>query len=285
MLKAQIACARQEYCGLQHPPWVRSGKCAMHKLGSQVLPSPDMMAIMDTKGTLCKVTLLSIRSQDMLADYTADEFATGFKKRPAFQLRGIKQNRGSSCEGIWITKRQPGSSCPSPVVMVFMGSKDMLCRVAILNIGWEDTLAPFTIKESATGFKKSLAFQPHGIKQSRGMSGEGMWTTKRQPGSPCTSPDVMLFMGPSKDMLCKVAMLNIGVEMVWRTRSHTSPWRLASRRRRLFRCAESSRAEARQARASGSPQGLEDTLAYVGKGVCGWLHEDVGFPAARHQAE
>ena len=58
--------------------------------------------------------------------------------------------------------------------MVFMGSKDMLCRVAILNIGWEDTLAPFTIKESATGFKKSLAFQPHGIKQSRGMSGEGI---------------------------------------------------------------------------------------------------------------
>ena len=67
--------------------------------------------------------------------------------------------------------------------------------------------------------------------------------------------------------------------------SHTSPWRLASRRSRLFSCAESSRAEARQARASGSPQGLEDTLAYVGKGVCGWLHEDVGFPAARHQAE
>ena len=145
--------------------------------------------------------------------------------------------------------------------------------------GLEDTLAHLTV---AAGFKKTPAFQPHGIKPSGGMSGEGIWTTKRQPGSPCTSPDVMLFIGPSKD---KVAMLNIGVEMVWRTRSHTSPWRLASRRRRLFSCAESSRAEARQARASGSPQGLEDTLAYVGKGVCGGLHEDVGFPAARHQAE
>ena len=87
---------------------VHSGKCAMHKLGIQVLPSPDMMAIMDAKGTLCKVTLLSIRSEDMLADYTADEFATGFKKRPAFQLRSIKQNRGSSCEGIWITTRVGG---------------------------------------------------------------------------------------------------------------------------------------------------------------------------------
>ena len=35
------------------------------------------------------------------------------------------------------------------------------------NIGWEDTLALFTIEESAIGFKKSLAFQPHGIKQIR----------------------------------------------------------------------------------------------------------------------
>ena len=221
---------------------VHSGKCAVHKLGIQVLPSPDMMAIMDTKDTLCKVTL-----------YTADEFATGFKKRPAFQLCGIKQHRGSSCEGIWITKRQPGSSCPSPVVMVFMGSKDMLCRVAMLNTGWEDTLAPFTIKESATGFKKPLTFQPHGIKQSRGSSCEGIWTTKL-PGSSCTSADVLALMG-SKVTPCKVAMLKIGVEMVWRTCSRTSPWRLASRRRRLFSCVASSRSQARQARASGSPQG------------------------------
>ena len=71
-----------------------SGKCAMHKLGIQVLLSPDMMAIMDAKDTLCKVTLLRIPSEDMLPDYTADEFAAGFKKRPAFQLRGIKQHRG-----------------------------------------------------------------------------------------------------------------------------------------------------------------------------------------------
>ena len=232
---------------------VHSGKCAMHKLGIQVLPSPDMMAIMDAKDTLCKVTLLSSPSEDMLADYTANEFATGFRKRPAFQLRGIKQHRGSSCEGIWITKRQPGSSCPFCAVMVFMGSKDMLCRVAMLNTRWEDTLAPFTIKESATGFKKSLTFQPHGIKQSRGSSCEGIWTTKL-PGSSCTSADVLALMG-SKVTPCKVAMLKIGVEMVWRTCSRTSPWRLASRRRRLFSCAASSRARARQARASGSPQG------------------------------
>ncbi|CAE7253420.1 unnamed protein product, partial [Symbiodinium necroappetens] len=95
----------------------------------------------------------------MLAYYTANAFATGFKKSLAFQLRGIKQNRGSSGEGIWITKRQPGSSCTSPDVMAFMGSKDMLCRVAILNIGLGDTLAQFTIEQSATAFKKSAGLR------------------------------------------------------------------------------------------------------------------------------
>ncbi|CAE7198143.1 PDPK2 [Symbiodinium sp. CCMP2592] len=223
------------------------------------------MAIMDAKDTLCKVTLLSIRSEDMLADHTADEFATGFKKRPAFQLRGIKQNRGSSCEGEWITKRQPSSSCPSPVAMVFTGSKDMLCRVAILNMGWEDSLAPLTIKESATGFKKSLAFRPHGIKQSRGSSGEGVCTTKRQPGSSCTSPDVMVFMG-SKDMLRKVAMLNICVEMVWRTMLAHFTVMAAIKKTPAFQL-----------------RGIKQSRG--SSGICGWLHEDVGFPAVRHQAE
>ncbi|CAE7687318.1 unnamed protein product, partial [Symbiodinium necroappetens] len=132
--------------------------------------------------------------QDMLAYYTTNAFATGSKNSLAFQLRGIKQNR-----------------CTSPDVMAFMGSKDMLCSVATLNIGLEDRLAQLTIEESATGFKKSLAFQPHGIKQSRGSSGEGIWITKRQPSSACTSPDVEALMG-SKDTLCKVVMLNIGLE-------------------------------------------------------------------------
>ena len=87
---------------------VHNGKRAMHKLGIQVLPSPDMMAIMGAKDTLFKVAMLRIG------------------KSLAFQLRGIKQNKGSSGEGIWITKRQPGSSCTSPAVEVLMGSKDML---------------------------------------------------------------------------------------------------------------------------------------------------------------
>ncbi|OLP88020.1 hypothetical protein AK812_SmicGene30701 [Symbiodinium microadriaticum] len=132
---------------------VHNGKCAMHKLGIQVLPSPSMMAIMG-----CKVAMLSIGSEEMLAYYTAMAFATGFMKSLALQLRGIKRNRSSS------TKRQPGSSCTSPDVEAFMGSKDTFCKVAMLNIGLEDMLAHFTV---APGFKKMLAFQLRGIKQSR----------------------------------------------------------------------------------------------------------------------
>ena len=74
---------------------VHSGKCAMHKLGIQVLPSPDMMAIMDAKGTLCKVTLLSIRSEDMLADYTADEFAHWLQEEAGFSAARHARASGS----------------------------------------------------------------------------------------------------------------------------------------------------------------------------------------------
>ncbi|CAE7945161.1 unnamed protein product [Symbiodinium sp. KB8] len=81
----------------------------------------------------------------------------------------------------------------------------------MLSIGSEDMPAYYTANAFAAGFKKSLAFQPHGIKQSRGSSGEGIRTTKQQPGSSCTSPDVEALMG-SKDTLCKLVMLNIGLE-------------------------------------------------------------------------
>ena len=43
--------------------------------------------------------------EDTLAHLTV---AAGFKKTPAFQMRGIKQSRGSSGESIWITTRVGG---------------------------------------------------------------------------------------------------------------------------------------------------------------------------------
>ena len=81
---------------------VHDGRCAMHKLGSQILPcfSPNLMAIMG-----CKVAMLSTGSEDMLAYYTANEFATGFKKSLAFLLCGIKQSSRTEARHA----RPPGS--------------------------------------------------------------------------------------------------------------------------------------------------------------------------------
>ncbi|CAE7355941.1 unnamed protein product [Symbiodinium sp. CCMP2592] len=77
--------------------------------------------------------------------HMAEEFVTGFEKRLAFQLHDIKQNRGWSGEGIWITKS--GSSFTS------------LDGGHRFNIGLEDTLSHFTVEEFAAGYKKTMAFR------------------------------------------------------------------------------------------------------------------------------
>ena len=51
-----------------------------------------------------QVANMSIGLEDTLAYYSPEEFSAGFKKTMAFQPRVIKQNRGSSGEGIWIIK-------------------------------------------------------------------------------------------------------------------------------------------------------------------------------------
>ncbi|OLQ03266.1 hypothetical protein AK812_SmicGene13826 [Symbiodinium microadriaticum] len=121
---------------------VHSGKCAMHKLGIQVLPSLDVMAIVDANDTLRQVAM-----EDTLALFTIEESAIGFKKSLAFQPHGIKQSRGHTLQGGHVEHR-------------FM-------------------LADFTV---AAGFNNILAFQPCGIKPSRGSSGEGIWITTRFGG-------------------------------------------------------------------------------------------------------
>jgi glutathione synthase/RimK-type ligase-like ATP-grasp enzyme len=54
---------------------------------------------------------MNIGLEDTLAYYTPEEFAAGFKKTMAFQPRVIKQNRGSSGEGIWIIKLKAENYC------------------------------------------------------------------------------------------------------------------------------------------------------------------------------
>merc|ERR1712056_140649 len=83
----------------------------MRKAGIQVWPSPDVMEFMGAKDALCKVANLNIGLEDTLAYYTTEDFSTGFKKTMKFQPRVIKQNRGSSGEGIWIIKLKSGEYC------------------------------------------------------------------------------------------------------------------------------------------------------------------------------
>eukprot|EP00932_Pfiesteria_piscicida_P017059 SRR837773.3959.p2 GENE.SRR837773.3959~~SRR837773.3959.p2 ORF type:complete len:394 (+),score=228.99 SRR837773.3959:83-1183(+) len=87
------------------------GMRAIRKAGIQVWPSADVMEFMGAKDALCKVATLNIGLEDTLAYYTPEAFAEGFKKTMKFQPRVIKQNRGSSGEGIWIIKLKDGKYC------------------------------------------------------------------------------------------------------------------------------------------------------------------------------
>merc|ERR1719198_2920835 len=71
------------------------------------------MEFMGAKDALCKIATLNIGLEDTLAYYDEASFAEGFKKTMAFQPRVIKQNRGSSGEGIWIIKLKEGNYCSS----------------------------------------------------------------------------------------------------------------------------------------------------------------------------
>merc|ERR1719199_1321988 len=84
---------------------------ALKKSGIQVWPSPDVMEFMGAKDALTKIADLNIGLPDTLSYYSEEAFKEGFKKTMAFQPRVIKQNRGSSGEGIWIIKLKEGNYC------------------------------------------------------------------------------------------------------------------------------------------------------------------------------
>merc|ERR1719387_1289045 len=83
----------------------------LQKKGIQAWPSPDVMEFMGAKDALTKIAHLNIGLEDTLTYYEDQAFIDGFKKTMAFQPRVIKQNRGSSGEGIWIIKLKEGNYC------------------------------------------------------------------------------------------------------------------------------------------------------------------------------
>merc|ERR1719183_989887 len=84
---------------------------ALQKTGIQAWPSPDVIEYMGAKDALTKIADLNIGLEDTLTYYEEAAFIEGFKKTMAFQPRVIKQNRGSSGEGIWIIKLKAGNYC------------------------------------------------------------------------------------------------------------------------------------------------------------------------------
>jgi len=89
------------------------GMRALQKKGMPVWPSPDVMEFMGAKDALTKIKDLNIGMPDTGTYYTEAEFIEGFKKSMKFQPRVIKQNRGSSGEGIWIINLKKGDYCPA----------------------------------------------------------------------------------------------------------------------------------------------------------------------------
>ena len=81
------------------------------QLGIPVWSSPDVQIQMGAKDALVKIAHLNCGLPDTLAYYSEGEFIEGFKKTMAYQPRVIKQNRGSSGEGIWIIKLRDQEYC------------------------------------------------------------------------------------------------------------------------------------------------------------------------------
>jgi hypothetical protein len=75
---------------------------ALRKQGMPLFPSPDVMEFMGAKDALTNIRHLNLGLIDTFTYKDPATFITEFKKTVAFQPRVIKQDRGSSGEGIWI---------------------------------------------------------------------------------------------------------------------------------------------------------------------------------------
>jgi len=74
---------------------------------------------------------------------------------------------------------------PTPETMSKMGAKDALCQIKHMDFGLQDTLGYYSPEGIASGFRKTIAFQPRVVKQNRGSAGEGIWIIKLKSGEYC----------------------------------------------------------------------------------------------------
>merc|ERR1719183_2062230 len=136
---------------------------ALQKTGVPVWPSPDVMEFMGAKDALTKIRMLNIGMPDTGTYYSDQEFIDGFKKSMKFQPRVIKQNRGSSGEGIWIINLKSGAYCAGFGDASVEDSEELILMEANDNHVEEHTVAEF------------IAWCIHGRDQGKGA---GTWTSK-----------------------------------------------------------------------------------------------------------
>jgi len=136
---------------------------ALQKKGIPVWPSPDVMEFMGAKDALTKIKDLNIGMPDTGTYYTEKEFIDGFKKSMKFTPRVIKQNRGSSGEGIWIINLKKGDYCAKFGDACVEDSDELILMEANDNHVEEHTVAEF------------IAWCIHGRDEGKGA---GTWTSK-----------------------------------------------------------------------------------------------------------
>jgi len=76
-----------------------------------VWPTPANMELMGAKDALTMIKDLDFGLPDTLGYYSPADIKAGFPKTIAFQKRVVKQNRGSSGEGIWIIELKNKNYC------------------------------------------------------------------------------------------------------------------------------------------------------------------------------
>ncbi|MBO2536122.1 Cj0069 family protein [Rummeliibacillus suwonensis] len=85
------------------------------------MPHPDAMIGYGAKDALVKLTDTSLVPSDTYAYYTIEEFKNNFPKSLTHGIRVLKQNRGSTGEGIW--RVQVVDELPSEVTQVPLTAK------------------------------------------------------------------------------------------------------------------------------------------------------------------
>merc|ERR1739844_685119 len=108
-----------------------------------VWPTPLNMELMGAKDALTKIKEMDFGLPDTLGYYSPEDMKTGFPKAIAFQKRVVKQNRGSSGEGIWIIDLKGENYCANYGDRIAGMDEMLICKEANDNHIEEHSVGEF----------------------------------------------------------------------------------------------------------------------------------------------